>query len=207
MAVKMKLKCDKYWGNIEKQNMLLYVAVVLDPRYKLKFMTCCLRKLYDETEVSAISSSLNTCLSKLMSHYSNELKLKNPEDTTSQGGSATQEKNTLIDSDDDDLFNLFETEFDKECDKDDALDTKNELDRYLMERNEDKKNKDFDILAWWKMSASKYPVLTEIARDVLAVQVSTVASESAFSTGGRVLDLFRSSLNPTMVQALVCCQN
>ncbi|KAG5566734.1 hypothetical protein RHGRI_002319 [Rhododendron griersonianum] len=37
--------------------------------------------------------------------------------------------------------------------------------------------------------------------------VSTVASESAFSTGGRVLDPFRSSLSPSMVDTLVCTQN
>ena len=45
-----------------------------------------------------------------------------------------------------------------------------------------------------------------MARDILAIQVSTVASESAF-TGGRVLDPFRSSLSPSMVQALICTQN
>jgi hypothetical protein len=42
---------------------------------------------------------------------------------------------------------------------------------------------------------------------VLAIQISTVASESAFSTGGRVLDDFRTSLTPFMVEALVCTQD
>ncbi|XP_065865471.1 uncharacterized protein [Euphorbia lathyris] len=45
------------------------------------------------------------------------------------------------------------------------------------------------------------------SRDVLAIPVSTVASESAFSTGGRVLDSFRSALTPRIVEALVCAQN
>ena len=48
---------------------------------------------------------------------------------------------------------------------------------------------------------------SKLARDVLAVPVSTVASESAFSTGRRILDPFRSSLSPLMVQNLVCAQD
>ena len=50
-------------------------------------------------------------------------------------------------------------------------------------------------------------MLSKIARDVLAVPISTVASESAFSTGGHILDPFRSSLSPFMVQNLVCARN
>ncbi|XP_021823899.1 uncharacterized protein LOC110765131 isoform X2 [Prunus avium] len=46
-----------------------------------------------------------------------------------------------------------------------------------------------------------------IAKDILAIQVSTVASESCFSTGGRVIDAFRSSLTPRSVEALICMQN
>ncbi|GKA07670.1 RNA-directed DNA polymerase, eukaryota [Tanacetum coccineum] len=40
----------------------------------------------------------------------------------------------------------------------------------------------FDILAWWKEREIQFPILSAMARDLLAVQASTVASESAFST-------------------------
>ena len=60
---------------------------------------------------------------------------------------------------------------------------------------------------WWKMNSSRYRVLSQIAHDMLAIPVSIVASESAFSTRGRVLDLFRSSLSPNTVEALICTQN
>ena len=87
----------------------------------------------------------------------------------------------------------------------------NELDLYLMEKIEKiaKSNlgTKFDILLWWRVNSANYPILSSIARDVLAIPVSTVASESAFSTGGRILDQYRSSLTPDMVEALVLLQN
>ncbi|KAL0290619.1 UNVERIFIED_CONTAM: hypothetical protein Sangu_2565500 [Sesamum angustifolium] len=38
MARQMKAKFDKYWGNIEKMNMMLYVDVMLDPRHKFFYL-------------------------------------------------------------------------------------------------------------------------------------------------------------------------
>jgi len=81
----------------------------------------------------------------------------------------------------------------------------NELDKYMAEPL--LKQSEFDILAWWKNKTDVYPILSRIARDVMAIQVSTVASESAFSAGGRVIDPYRSRLDPEMVQALICTKD
>jgi len=62
-------------------------------------------------------------------------------------------------------------------------------------------------LKWWKRHVDTYKVLAEMARDILAVPVSTVSSESAFSTSGRVLDQFRSSLGSKTVESLICAQD
>jgi hypothetical protein len=57
------------------------------------------------------------------------------------------------------------------------------------------------------VNSTKFSVLAQIVRIVLAIPITTVASESAFSTGRLVLDPFRSSLAPITVEALVCTQN
>lgn len=85
---------------------------------------------------------------------------------------------------------------------------KNELERYLEDGIEDTNPNDvFDILKWWKGKLVKYYILSDMARDILVVPMSIVSYESAFSTGGRVLDPFRSSLRPSTVEALICAQN
>lgn len=52
---------------------------------------------------------------------------------------------------------------------------------------------------FWKSHAYRYPDLARLARDTLCVLVAIVASESAFSLGGRNLDQYRSSLSPQIV--------
>ncbi|KAI5312626.1 hypothetical protein L3X38_041799 [Prunus dulcis] len=71
-------------------------------------------------------------------------------------------------------------------------------------RNDDD---DFDILCWWKSNGIKYPTLHDIARDILVILVSTVASESCFSTSGRVVSPHRSWLHLKIVEALMCARD
>ena len=66
---------------------------------------------------------------------------------------------------------------------------------------------DFDILRLWKLNSERFPLLSRMDYDILAVPISTVASEFAFSTGGKVLDAFRSSLTPKIVEVLTCTKD
>ncbi|CAH1414842.1 unnamed protein product [Lactuca virosa] len=43
----------------------------------------------------------------------------------------------------------------------------------------------FKALEWWNVHKLKYRVLSKMAMDVLAIPISTVASEATFSVGGR----------------------
>lgn len=50
-------------------------------------------------------------------------------------------------------------------------------------------------------------MLQKIAKDILVIHISTVASESTFSTSGRLVSLHRSRLHPNTLEALMCGQN
>ncbi|KAL0340084.1 UNVERIFIED_CONTAM: Zinc finger BED domain-containing protein RICESLEEPER 2 [Sesamum radiatum] len=84
---------------------------------------------------------------------------------------------------------------------------KSELDSYLNEEIETDESPSFSITEWWKLHTSRFPILARLARDVLAMPISIVASKAAFSTGGRIINDFRASLTPKMAQALICCQD
>ena len=46
-----------------------------------------------------------------------------------------------------------------------------------------------------------------IVSDIYVIPVSIVASESAFSTNGRVVSKHRSRLHPNTLEALMCAQS
>ncbi|XP_035541688.1 zinc finger BED domain-containing protein DAYSLEEPER-like [Juglans regia] len=46
---------------------------------------------------------------------------------------------------------------------------------------------DFDILMWWNVNSSKFPIIAYIARDVLVIPISAITSESAFALGKKAM--------------------
>ena len=91
-----------------------------------------------------------------------------------------------------------------------SLVQKMELEQYLEEALfplDDSNDLSFDILNWWKLNGPKYPILAKMACDILAIPVSTAASESAFSWGRRIVDDSRSSLASETVETLICIKD
>ncbi|KAK2663327.1 hypothetical protein Ddye_001901 [Dipteronia dyeriana] len=62
----------------------------------------------------------------------------------------------------------------------------------------------FDILHWWREHEKHFPILSIIAKQILATPVSTVAVEQKFSAGGNILDARRSLLSLESIQVQVC---
>ena len=65
----------------------------------------------------------------------------------------------------------------------------------------------FSVLGWWKANESIYPIISLMARDLLTILASTVASESCFSAGGRVVSEKRARLSPSTIEALICLKD
>ena len=202
MAVSMKQKFDKYWKGLDKTNNLLIIAVVLDPRYKFGYVKWRIDAFFGVTQSHSMLSSLKEVLVDLYEYY------------VTQYGSVSVRSNDDMPSFGRDLAETF---YEKEKFREDSLwgqkqqeeDVsmgKSEVELYLLEPCE-KLNDKFDLLAWWKNCSVKFPILSMIARDVFSMPISTVASESAFSTGGRILDPFRSSLTPKIVEGLILTGN
>jgi hypothetical protein len=71
-----------------------------------------------------------------------------------------------------------------------SVESRNKIERYLVDSCKDPNNDKLDILGWWKRNASKYKILSKISQHVLAISLSTVAFESSFSISGHTLNKF-----------------
>ncbi|KAF7831479.1 zinc finger BED domain-containing protein RICESLEEPER 2-like [Senna tora] len=208
MAKKMKLKYNKYWGKPENMNPLLVIGVVLDPRYKFAYVNNTFNDIYDNDPIlcESMKKKVKDTLYLLYDKYSVGVVGEQSEHEEESGDSGAVNHQGDLPMPD------FVTANPNPKGKwwsgrtKHPLDKKTDLDKYL-ETDAIDDAPSFDVLTWSRENATKYKVVSLIARDVLAMPVSTVASESAFSTGGRVLDVFRSSLSPKITEALICTQN
>ncbi|GLU20234.1 hypothetical protein SLE2022_364440 [Rubroshorea leprosula] len=186
MAKNMKIKFDKYW---DCSSLVLAFAIILDPRFKLDYVKYCCVKL-DETTHLAKYENVKNCLKSLYNEYShNEDKNVEAIEIVSHG--AVNLRSPLVHDEDFDEF---------EPNKLSRYGSK--LHRYLEERRLPR-SEPLDILDWWRKNEYQYPRLAVMAKDILSIPITIVASEFTFSKGGRVLTKLRGSLTSENVKPLI----
>ena len=65
----MKNKFEKYWENFDNMNHLLYVRLVIGPRYKLRYLEYCFGTLYESQEATDMAERVNVVLVNLYDAY------------------------------------------------------------------------------------------------------------------------------------------
>ncbi|KAL6643025.1 hypothetical protein ACP70R_021206 [Stipagrostis hirtigluma subsp. patula] len=191
MAAAMMEKFDKYWSDIHG---LLALAIILDPRGKMTMLHVCYEILFGEENSEHHVRKSRDLLCELI----NEYKVQKEEEVATSScdpSSLTGMEKVLAE------YKAFVAKRRAR----DAIKPEDELDHYLEQENYPYTD-EFDILDWWEYRR-RYPTLRMIARDILAIPITRIASESTTSTGGRVLSGHCSRLRPKVLEALICSQD
>jgi len=145
MAKNMMTKHKKYCGDQDTQNFLLYVAIVLDPRFQLKYVRFCLGRLYDVEEAGNFTIKVKETLLRLFENYMNVD--EDVEVVHNVGSSINEDVNVDLMVVDDMLDDLT-SQFKKHLEEKGGVERKNEVERYLGENYEDSNDFKLDILGW-----------------------------------------------------------
>ncbi|KAK9070708.1 hypothetical protein SSX86_011110 [Deinandra increscens subsp. villosa] len=207
MVDEMKKKFDKYWGSC---NLLITIASILDPRYKLELMDFAFKRIYTEAqkvvETAEVMFHLEELFKEYVEAYKEPIVSSSGSGDIDHGLSGSRSASSSIASRFGKSLKTGTAKFDQHIRSIGCVESvKSELAIYLDEGVcIPKKGEFFDALGWWKNNKLKYRILSKMAADILAIPITTVASESAFSAGGRVIDPHRSALGTKMVDMLIC---
>ncbi|KAL3636940.1 hypothetical protein CASFOL_019239 [Castilleja foliolosa] len=188
VALKMKIKFDMYW---HKCSLVLAISAILDPRFKMKLVDYYFRQIYGVAGPDRVKEVYDG-LRELFNEYSMGPSSLDRDPSLPSSSSSSRDKLKGFDK-----F-LYDTS--------QIQNASSDLDKYL-EEPVFPRNHDFSILNWWKVHMPRYPILSMMARDVLAIPVSTLGQDVVFSNCGRVLDKSYSSLSPETREALICGQD
>uniref|UniRef100_A0A803MEQ0 BED-type domain-containing protein n=1 Tax=Chenopodium quinoa TaxID=63459 RepID=A0A803MEQ0_CHEQI len=167
MASKMIVKFDKYWNVI---NVMLSVASVLDPRRKLDIVTFYYRLMYGDC-FEMECDRVKRLLVDLVHDYEMDASYDNTSFSVTSSFVNVNGKRPMDEFDD--IEGLWERHVSQQPSK---RTRKCEVETYLLEERLVVDESKFSLLAWWNAESHRFPTLAKIARDILAIPISTVAS-------------------------------
>ncbi|KAH9624568.1 hypothetical protein KSS87_023854 [Heliosperma pusillum] len=192
-----KILQDKFHKYFKNACLILAIAVAMDPRFKMKLVEFSFTKIFTE-EAPIYIRVVDEGMHELFKEYMNlPLPLSSAYGEDRSGGNIKVEDQT---------GNNGLSDFDMYIMETTSQQMKSELDQYL-EESLLPRVQDFDVLGWWKLNKIKYPTLSKMARDILSIPLSTVATDSVFDTVPKEMDSYRCSLRPETVEALICAKD
>jgi hypothetical protein len=186
---------DKYW---EERNNVMIIATILDPRFKMRYIRWCFAQIYNTSRFQREIEDIDLELERLYKKYEiiNHRKMGGTNPNNAQPSYSTKDTGSS-------LASIVPSGFQTFLESSAIESSKSELLIYLDEANVSIDEKNFNLLNYWKVNTHRFPMVASMAKRFLDVPASSVSSESTFSTGGRIIDDYRSSLKPSTVQALV----
>ena len=152
MAQRMKLKYDKYWGSVDRINPMLFMAIVVDPKYKLKYVKFWFKQWYDKEKADELGLRVKEALNRLYKHYSGAIGTPfgasaNASETSEFGSSDVAAMSSMLSGfgGAEERMKRYNNIYKQQLENEDSVECKYELDRYFLEASVDPEMKGFDI--------------------------------------------------------------
>ncbi|KAK8661610.1 hypothetical protein V6N13_091208 [Hibiscus sabdariffa] len=173
----MDVKTDDH--NLRTLSLVLAMQTILDPRFKSKFVEFSYESIYGKYVAKIHLRIIDDALIDVFNEY----------------GSSTNDdvnSSTLLNGDTIESFH-------KWCNSEKT----DELSTYLKEPKVSTTN-EFDLLGWWSEQASSFTTLGRMARDILAIPVSSIISGSVLSEKAMMDNPIFNGLDPEIIEAMIC---
>ncbi|XP_075662921.1 zinc finger BED domain-containing protein RICESLEEPER 1-like [Castanea sativa] len=186
---------DHFVGFFVRVEYVYGIVAVFDPRTKFDFVKYPFKEYFDHSYKRLNEEDLGD----MFNLYAKYL-------TSQRSSSSSINNDNSYSSDGDNGDNSYSSDGDHPCNILDDWKKRNrqstELEKYLKEPLEP--DEEFDILDWWHTKSQDSPTLWTMARDSLAIPMSTSTSNSAFCIETMTLDPIFNDLDPDVIEALFC---
>lgn len=163
VARRMEEKFQNYWGKFEEMALVLHLALILDPRYmelipqKSRLLTADMQRIILDSAYALFDEYDKLNASDIVSSIMVKPNADEPFEY--------------------DSFEEFEMERIEEEWKNVNADARSELERYLNDPVENIPN--FDLIGWWRNQRYRFPVLSSMTLNLLAVPASSTAASGS----------------------------
>ena len=176
----MNVKSDNNWSTC---SLVLAIAAVLDPRFNFAFVEFSYNTIYGHDAAKIHFTMIRNAFTGIFNEYaSNSSTLLNAEENTMESLHRWINSQMKVNTE---------------------ASWKLELDKYVHQPIISF-NPEFDILTWWREQASSFPILGRMVRDILAIPMSSIISDSTFNENAVMDNPMFGGLDVQIREAMIC---